>query len=547
MQLFLGFMVALSITAALIPLLARWAPAIGLTDRPNARKVHGAPVPRVGGIAMAAGIGVPALLSLELDPALAGLLAGCAILLAFGVWDDRAELGYRVKFAGQILAVVTCMAVGGVGIESVTIGVREPLPSWLGAAVTFVFLLGVTNAVNLADGLDGLAGGVALLCCGALGLLAAVGGQELVAAVALIEAGAILGFLRFNTHPARVFMGDGGSQVLGFSLGVLAVLATQGEQVAVSAALPLLLLGVPILDTLTVMVVRMRAGRSPFTSDRNHLHHKLLGFGFAHHEAVTVIYCLQGVLFVLAYALRFESDLVIAAVFVAFAAFVLGAQRLAWRCGWRLRDAQARSGRQDLLARTRDALLAAGASRSSAWITAAGLLAYATAVVATAEQVRSDVAILCLVMLSAVAALGLSGRAGAMQWLERAVAYVTVTLIVYLDETNAGVSANLERLLWAVLGATAAAAVLRFWLLPRRGFEVTALDVLVIFLALVVPNLPGVVSLPANLVAGVSKAVILLYVVEMLLGNESPRTLPRALLVALLGAVALRALPALSA
>jgi hypothetical protein len=134
-----------------------------------------------------------------------------------------------------------------------------------------------------------------------------------------------------------------------------------------------------------------------------------------------------------------------------------------------------------------------------------------------------------------------------MQWLERAVAYVTVTLIVYLDETNAGVSANLERLLWAVLGATAAAAVLRFWLLPRRGFEVTALDVLVIFLALVVPNLPGVVSLPANLVAGVSKAVILLYVVEMLLGNESPRTLPRALLVALLGAVALRALPALSA
>jgi UDP-GlcNAc:undecaprenyl-phosphate GlcNAc-1-phosphate transferase len=179
--------------------------------------VHSVPVPRIGGIAMAVGILVPALIMLELNAAMTGLFAGLAVLLVVGVWDDRVDAAYWVKFLGQFLAVALCMQIGHIRIDTLAFG---ELPAGLSWALTFVFLVGVTNAVNLSDGLDGLAGGMALLCLTAIALLAAASGNMLVTFVALIQAGAILGFLRFNTHPARVFMGDGGSQVLGFSTGV---------------------------------------------------------------------------------------------------------------------------------------------------------------------------------------------------------------------------------------------------------------------------------------------------------------------------------------
>src|SRR5262249_29281688 len=162
---------------------------------------------------------------------------------------------YRVKFLGQLLAVALCMWLGGIRIDTFTFGAETiVLPPLLSGSITFLFLVGVTNAVNLSDGLDGLAGGIALLCFCALALLAAASHNNTVMALALIEAGAILGFLRFNTHPARVFMGDGGSQVLGFTIGVLAILVTQSESSVVSAVLPLLLVGMPIIDTLAVML-----------------------------------------------------------------------------------------------------------------------------------------------------------------------------------------------------------------------------------------------------------------------------------------------------
>lgn len=284
MQLFLAFVVALSITAALIPPLARWAPFVGLTDVPGPRKVHSTPVPRIGGIAMAAGILVPAFLMFPLNEPLTGMFAGLGVLLIVGVWDDRVNASYWSKFLGQFVAVTLCMQIGDIRIDTLALG---ELPAGISWALTFVFLVGVTNAVNLSDGLDGLAGGMAMLCLAAIAILAAASGNTPVTAVATIEAGAILGFLRFNTHPARVFMGDGGSQVLGFSTGVLAVLATQGETVVVSAALPLLLIGVPIIDTFGVMIRRVLEGRSPFSSDRNHLHHKLLYLGFGHRTAVS--------------------------------------------------------------------------------------------------------------------------------------------------------------------------------------------------------------------------------------------------------------------
>src|SRR5579883_241279 len=272
MSLLLAALIALSITTACMPALRRWALRVGLTDRPGPRKVHTATVPRVGGIAMAGGILVPTLLVAPHDTVMIGFLGGALVLLAFGVWDDRCDLDYRLKFLGQFLAVGLVIAIGHVRIADLTLDRPLELPPMLSGLLTFGFLVGVTNAMNLADGLDGLAGGLALLCLCAIAVFGAICGNRPVMAVALIEAGAVLGFLRFNTHPARIFMGDSGSQMLGFSVGALAILATQGETCPLSAALPLLLLGLPIMDTLTVMLTRIRAGRSPFSADSNHLH-----------------------------------------------------------------------------------------------------------------------------------------------------------------------------------------------------------------------------------------------------------------------------------
>jgi UDP-GlcNAc:undecaprenyl-phosphate GlcNAc-1-phosphate transferase len=541
-NLFLAFVVALSITAALIPFLARWAAAIGLTDVPGPRKVHAVPVPRVGGIAMAAGILIPAVLTLEWSPALSGLLTGLLVLLVFGVWDDRANLDYRVKFVGQILAVGLAMYVGDVCFEIYTIDGEPLLPTPVCTALTFVLLIGVTNAVNLSDGLDGLAGGMALLCFCALALLGATSDNMLVTAVALIEAGAILGFLRFNTHPARVFMGDGGSQVLGFTIGMLAILATQHGHTAVSATLPLLLIGVPVLDTAAVMIQRIRAGRSPFSSDRNHLHHKLLTLGFAHAEAVSIIYLLQVALFLLAYFLRFESDALILTVFGLFAALVLLSIHWALLNGWRAHNSVARSRWLGLTRRTARVLLDTRIPTWAMRIMSVSLIAYAVTVIALTDRVTGDVGLLCLAALLLLILLTASRAERSLKWLERTVLYVGVVLIVYLDQTAAAKPLILSGLSWTLLGITGVAALLRFSLSPARRFEVTSLDLLVVFIALVMPNLPGLVALPEDLPAGIAKAVILLYVVEMLLATDLNRPLPRAVLALMLGAIALRSL-----
>lgn len=542
MSLLLASFIALSITTACMPGLRRWALRIGLTDRPGPRKVHRAPVPRVGGIAMAAGIFIPILVTVPLHASMVGFLGGMLLLLVFGLWDDRCDIDYRLKFLGQFLAVALVIAVGNVRIVELTLDHPVELPQAVSSLLTFGFLVGVTNAMNLADGLDGLAGGLALLCLCAIAVFGAICGNHAVMAVALIESGAILGFLRFNTHPAQVFMGDGGSQVLGFSIGVLSILATQGERSALSAALPLLLLGLPILDTVAVMLRRSLAGRSPFVSDRSHLHHRLLDLGFAHHEAVVLIYCVQVGLFLLAYQLRFESDLLILAVFGVFAAAMLGALRLAtWR-QWRAHTGRAIPLASALMARLRQPASAQLISRGAAWVMGGGFVAYATIVIVARRHVADDISVLSAAMLVLVLGLSSFGYLRSLNWPERLAAYVAVIMLVYLDQTALARTPLLTLFTWGAVLLTAAGAMVRVLLSQTRRFEVTALDVLVAFIAVVVPNLPGFVSLPQDLPGGVLKAVVLLYVVEMTEGAGTRRLLPRTLLAMLLAAVTLRGL-----
>jgi UDP-GlcNAc:undecaprenyl-phosphate GlcNAc-1-phosphate transferase len=331
MDLLLPLILAAVVTVLLIPLLERRANALHIVDVPAPRKVHLQPVPRVGGLAMAAGAALPLLLWLPMERHLASILLAALVVLAFGVWDDRSNLRPITKLTGQCVAVAIVVVGGDVAIHSVTLATRVELPPAVAYALTCVFLLGVTNAINLADGLDGLAGGTSLLCCAAIAALSLAADAPLITVIALAFMGSVLGFLRYNSYPARVFMGDGGSQLLGFVIGVLSIELTQRSDVPYATALPLLLLGLPIVDTLTVIAVRMSEGRSPFDADRNHLHHRLLGRGFDHFEAVAVIYLMQSVMFVLAWLLRFETDLVVVPVFAACALAVVGGVMVAER------------------------------------------------------------------------------------------------------------------------------------------------------------------------------------------------------------------------
>jgi UDP-GlcNAc:undecaprenyl-phosphate GlcNAc-1-phosphate transferase len=334
------FLLAMVVTMAWLPVFRRFAAKWGIVDQPGDRKVHAAPIPRIGGIAMAIGVLVAAVVVIPLQAADRYFLIAAAVLTIFGGLDDRFDLNYRIKLLGQVLAALIVILGGGVQIHDLTLDDRVFLPQWISIPLTLFFLVGITNAINLADGLDGLAGGTTFLCLCALAMLAYIGGQASSAALALAFAGAVLGFLRFNTFPASIFMGDAGSQLLGFAVGVLSLRATQGGESMISAATPILLLALPILDTLSVMTQRISEGRSPFSADKNHIHHKLLGFGFDHHEAVMVIYAIQADLFLLAYWLRFESDLTILAVVSAFFLAAIALFQIAARRHWRLRSAE---------------------------------------------------------------------------------------------------------------------------------------------------------------------------------------------------------------
>ncbi len=322
-NLFFSFMTSLLICMALIPPLRCWAGRLHIMDQPGERKVHEYPVPRVGGIAFALGASASIIWWVPKESATLSVLMGGLIILGFGVWDDRRNLSYRIKLLGQLLAALTVITVGGIRFESLPFMLDTELPLWIGIPATALFLVAVSNAVNLTDGLDGLAGGLSFLTLAGMAYLAYLSNDSTVLMLAIPFMGGLLGFLRYNTYPARIFMGDGGSQLLGFMMGVLAILLTDSSRGPFSPSLALFLLGLPFLDTLGVFGQRLAEGRSPFVGDRTHIHHKLLAIGFSHYEAVTMIYAVQAGMVGLAYALRWQSDSLIVPLYLTMASTVL--------------------------------------------------------------------------------------------------------------------------------------------------------------------------------------------------------------------------------
>lgn len=288
------FLVALFAALFVLPKLARIAKAIGLLDKPSEkRKVHKVPRPLVGGIGIVIAATFSSLILVPIT-GMRGYFLGLSLLLLVGFFDDFKELGHRQKFLAQIVATMLLMYFSKVYL--VTFGdllgfgnISIPYIAWIIWTMTIFCVVGVINAVNLLDGLDGLAGGVSFVAFLVFAIHASMAGKESLMLLNLALAGAVLGFLRFNWYPSIMFMGDAGSLCLGFSLAFMALALTQGSNSHVSPVCALLVLAVPITDTLTVMFKRILRRQSPFKADRYHLHHILMRFGMGRVSAVKMI------------------------------------------------------------------------------------------------------------------------------------------------------------------------------------------------------------------------------------------------------------------
>lgn len=310
------------VSMALIPLMIRYAPALGMVDHPNARKVHSAPIPRAGGVGIALGALIPVLVWAPGDPAIRSYLLASLILLVFGMWDDARTLGAFVKLLGQILAGIVVVYYGGIHVATLPLMALHRLPHYVAQPFTVFALVGMINALNVSDGLDGLAGGLSILSLSAIIYLALQASGFAAVIIALASFGSVLGFMRYNTHPARIFMGDSGSQFLGFTLGFLVVYVLQQVNPVLSPALPLLILGLPLADLLAVIVQRLYLGISPLVATKHHIHHRLLARGFDHYEAVVIIYAIQALFVVLALLMRYNADGTIIATYLGISGLV---------------------------------------------------------------------------------------------------------------------------------------------------------------------------------------------------------------------------------
>lgn len=297
LRILLVFLASFFVAIFTLPKLAHIARRLGLLDQPNHRKIHNNPRPLVGGIGMVVAVTFTSLLFIPIE-GLRGYFLGLAILLFVGFLDDFRELGHRQKFLAQILAAAMMIYFSKVVLSSFgdLFGVGEiaiPGGMYVIWMVTIFSVVGVINAVNLIDGLDGLAGGISFIAFIFFAVHASLANDHTLMLLNLALAGALLGFLRFNWHPSVLFMGDAGSLCLGFSLAFMALALTQGEASTTRPVAALLILAVPITDTLIVMFKRILRGRSPFVADKYHLHHIFLRYGMSRSGSVRVILALS--------------------------------------------------------------------------------------------------------------------------------------------------------------------------------------------------------------------------------------------------------------
>ncbi|WP_126428818.1 glycosyltransferase family 4 protein [Brevibacillus marinus] len=290
-----GLLTSLMIAFLTTPYVKRLAVKLGAVDKPDARKVHTKVMPRMGGLAIYLGYVVSLFLFVPLTKEIIGIFLGGTIILLVGMLDDRFQLTPRWKLLGQLVGVAVVVIPFGlkIGVVNLPFGGIVDFTSgwlaWLAIPITIVWIVGVTNAVNLIDGLDGLSAGVSAIATATIAVMAILMHDAVVSTYCFVLLGAILGFLYFNFHPARIFMGDTGALFLGFNLAALSVMGFK-EALFVSFIIPIVVLGVPLWDTFFAIVRRI-INKKPISSpDKGHLHHCLLNMGLSHRATVITIY-----------------------------------------------------------------------------------------------------------------------------------------------------------------------------------------------------------------------------------------------------------------
>ncbi|UZD44432.1 MraY family glycosyltransferase [Selenomonas sputigena] len=332
----LAFLVAMVVAVAVTPAVIFFAKKTGALDAPDARKVHKKPVPRIGGVGIYIAFMVAMLsfmtygeLSDEVLTEMAGLMTGGSLIVLLGLVDDYKNLPAKVKLLGQIVCACVLVAFD-VRIDFITDPFGDYLYlEYLAIPATIFWIVGLTNTVNLIDGLDGLAAGVATIASVTICLVALQQGYALVAVLTAALAGAAIGFLFYNFNPAKIFMGDTGSMFLGFMLAGISVIGAVKSAATIALIVPILALGLPIMDTTFAIVRRYRGGVPIFKPDKGHLHHRLLDLGFTQRQAVLLMYIISALLGLSAVALTEVSGGIALLIFAGVVVSVLfGAKKL---------------------------------------------------------------------------------------------------------------------------------------------------------------------------------------------------------------------------
>ena len=511
-------MMAMAMSMAIIPLMMRLAPSLGMIDAPDPRKVHSVPIPRVGGLGIVIGAIIPMLVWLPFNDLTISILLGAFILLVFGTWDDIAELGHYVKFVGQFLAAGVVVYYGDLYVSYFPLNNYETISESVGRPFTVIAIVGMINALNHSDGLDGLAGGESLISLGVITYLAFIFNSDLMLIICAATIGGIFGFLRFNSHPARVFMGDGGSQFLGFILAVLVIVLTQQVNTTLSPALPVLLLGLPIVDILAVFFLRAKHKMNLFRATRNHIHHRLLDIGFLHYESVMFIYTVQFILVISAIPLMYEKDLSILVFYLFVCSSVFIFLTLSERTGFKVHKEN--NGSRDIVSvildkypRMRNVPVKAIETGLSLFIIASALVVY---------EVPVDFAVSSLVLLLLLLFVLVTGFLGYQ--LYRLILFVTIGFSVYLLTTypvdwlsNQIDAVFIYFIVMTILGFI---TVKTF---SNKEFNITPLDYLVIVIALFIEFLPGENVFRENIIWMIVQIIILFYICELLIQNMKSR------------------------
>jgi len=324
-MLYLTLVLAFVASILLTPLVKKLAFKIGAVDAPNYRKVHAKIMPRLGGLAIFGAFLIGYFVLRPEDPTAHFILLGALMIIITGVLDDRFEITAKAKLTGQLLAA--CIVVfGGLQIDFINLPFGGQLDfGYFSIPLTILWIIGITNAINLIDGLDGLAAGVSTIALITLAGMALMKGDVFVFSMAAILAASTTGFLFYNFHPAKIFMGDTGALFLGFMISVLALLGFKNITV-ISLIIPVIMLGVPISDTFFAIVRRLRLKQPLSAPDKSHLHHCLLDVGFTHRQTVLIIYALAAMFGVAALifsqATVWGAILLIAVMLVAIELFV---------------------------------------------------------------------------------------------------------------------------------------------------------------------------------------------------------------------------------